>query len=82
MLRRRVLVVRTVIGIHSWVHKKPTYGAAFLWIGPLHFRVNTGKAAGVHIEFKIWVNIRRTLVIRRDNLWTLKVLAYKGSFPK
>jgi len=69
-------------GVHAWVYKKPTYGGAGLWAGPLHFRVNTGAAAGIHVEFKIWINIRRTLVIRRDKFWSFKVLAYKGSFPR
>lgn len=69
-------------GIHAWAYKKPSYGGAGLWFGPLAFRISTGAAAGAHIEFKVRVDIRRTLIIRRDKFWSFKVLAYKGSFPR
>jgi hypothetical protein len=67
--------------VHGWVYKKPTHGTAALWIGPFHFRVTTGAAGGFQIEFKLWVNVRRTLIVRKDRLWSFKVMAYKD-FPR
>lgn len=68
--------------IHAWRYKKPKYAGASLRIGPLKFQISTGSTTQIHIDFKVRVNIQRTLLIRSDKLWSFKVMAYKGGFPR
>ena len=69
--------------IPRYAHKTSRYASAFVWLGPFEFRLYriSGGSTRVHIDFKFWVNLRRTLYVEMvPGRITARV--WKGLMPK